>query len=314
MYHDCVEILLATYNGAKFLREQLDSLLNQTHQSIHIYIGDDDSTDATPSIIQEYLDKYPAKLTLAASSGRHGVIGNFSRLMKEAKGAYVMFCDQDDVWAKDKIEVTLKQMKAAEREHGAATPVLVHTDLQVVDTSLQVIAPSYWRYAHLWPNKASSLNRLLAQNVVTGCTVMINRALLELAYPVPNQVFMHDWWLALVAAAFGKVIAINQATILYRQHHANTLGAQKFFTVNQVLQWKNIKLKLESRKHIRARQSVQADELLSRFSLTLPSPNKEMISAFKISLEAPALKRVGIIVRYRLYKNGWIRNIVNFLT
>ncbi len=157
-----------------------------------------------------------------------GACGNFSRLLEQADAPYVMFCDQDDVWLPDKIEITLAAMRELERQHGAETPLLVHTDLMVVDERLNRLGKSLWLFQCTEPQRLTKLNRLLMQNFATGCTVMINRALRDLAVPVPAEALMYDWWLALVATAFGRVAAVEDPTVLYRQHGRNDTGATRW--------------------------------------------------------------------------------------
>ncbi len=217
-----VTILLATYNGEAFLEEQLESLFSQEGWSGKILARDDGSTDRTVEILQ----KFPDRIEILPSSGNLGVVGNFSKLMENCNSPYMMFCDQDDVWKKDKIKVTYKAMKRLEQEQGSDIPLLVHTDLEVVDEELRLIAPSYWKYVKLSSNPTFS--KLLMQNSVTGCTVLMNQKLAEIAKPIPQEAFMHDWWIALVAKAFGKVDFLQQATVRYRQHMANEIGASSF--------------------------------------------------------------------------------------
>ena len=149
----------------------------------------------------------------------------FGELLEDSDADYMALCDQDDVWLPGRIAKPLERVRAVEREQGAATPILAHTDLAVVDENLDTIAPSFWAYRHLDPYRGSELNRLLVQNVVTGCTTIINRALARLACPIPESIPMHDWWLALVASAFGRIETVPEATVLYRQHGNNSVGA-----------------------------------------------------------------------------------------
>ena len=156
---------------------------------------------------------------------RLGACGSFARLLEHSDADYVVLCDQDDVWLPGHISQPLARIAAIERELGTDTPVLAHTDLVVVDENLHTIAPSFWAYSNLDPSRGSSLNRLLVQNVVTGCATIINRALARRACPIPKTAPMHDWWLALVASAFGRIEAVAEPTVLYRQHANNRLGA-----------------------------------------------------------------------------------------
>jgi hypothetical protein len=308
-----VDILLATYNGERYLKEQLNSLLSQTHKAIHIIAADDGSSDNTVELLLQYSRQFPDKITVVDSSVKtnKGVIGNFGRLLEKSSGSYCMFCDQDDVWNHDKVEVTLKKMLEIENLRGIDTPILIHTDLMVVDRDLAQMAPSFWRYANFDPLKTSCLNRLLAQNVVTGCTVMMNASLCSLAKPFPEGAVMHDWWVALVAASFGAVVPLKAPTMKYRQHGHNTLGAVKFLTLNQIWQWKHFGKKLEQRKIQQQKQINQAFALLERYKNRLTPHQQEMIKAYCQSVTSSPLKRLYLILKYRLFKNGFLRNLLN---
>ncbi len=304
---DTVDILLATYNGAAYVTRQIESLLGQSHKTIRLLMRDDGSSDGTRKILESYVAKFPVKMVLLPAGDKLGVIGNFSALMHHATAPYVMFCDQDDVWEPEKISQTLAKMKETEDRQPADAPILIHTDLKVVDGNLNVIDPSFWQYTHLNPLKAHTLNCLLMQNVVTGCTMMINSALLKLAYPIPQQVMMHDWWLALVAAAFGRIEALPAATILYRQHGNNTLGAKKF------LSWDYLKQSLTKIRQPQPKKTAQANALLVRYPELLKAEQKELIQAFLSCEKASFFKRAFLINKYGLYKRGCLRNLANIL-
>lgn len=221
-----IDILLATYNGARFLREQLDSLFTQTCQAFRIIARDDGSTDATPEILNEYAARYPGRIALVADAQRLGAWRNFAELMNHSSAPWVMFCDQDDVWLPRKIETELNLMTSLERSHGPDTPILVCTDLRVVDESLRTTIPSMWRNRKWW-RTGFRLGPLLVMPKVTGCTVMVNRRLLDLVLPLPqSERIWHDWWLALAAASFGVLHPCFEQTVLYRQHGTNMIGGE----------------------------------------------------------------------------------------
>lgn len=221
-----IEILLATYNGEAHLEEQINSVLNQSYSNWILTIRDDGSNDRTLGIIKKYQAEYPHKIILLEDDNKNlGASQNFGQLLKFSKAEYTMFCDQDDVWLSNKIELTLNKMKQMEKDYGRDRPLLVHTDLQVVDEELNLTASSFWKYQNLYPERIH-LNRLLVKNVVTGCTMMMNRSLRELSLPIPQAAIMHDWWIGLVASAFGQIGDIDVPTILYRQHGRNSIGAK----------------------------------------------------------------------------------------
>jgi glycosyltransferase involved in cell wall biosynthesis len=301
-----VTILLATYDGAPHLPAQLDSLLAQTHADWHLLVRDDGSTDATPSILADYRARFPDRIAIVSDDGRRlGACGNFALLMAAADADYIMFCDQDDVWLPEKIERTLAAMRALERVDGAGTPLLVHTDLQVVDERVQTVADSLWRFQRSDPVKGTVLNRLLVQNAVTGCTVMINRPLRDLALPLPAAAVMHDWWLALVAAAFGAIGRVPQATILYRQHRENDTGARQWgvdYAGQQLT-------RLGEQRSIMTRLQRQGAAFLERYRDRLTPARREMLSVYARLDSCNGLLRRWYLVRYRFFYTGFVRNV-----
>ena len=166
-----IDILLPTYNGCKYLEEQLRSIIIQkTKNHWNLLIRDDNSIDLTRDIIDEYQDKYLHKIFLTSDYEKNlGITSNIACLLKNSRSNYIMFCDQDDVWLEDKIEVTFSMMLKMEHEYGKETPILIHTDLQVVDSNLNLINHSFQRHQNIDPNPKKLLPRLLVQNFVTGC-------------------------------------------------------------------------------------------------------------------------------------------------
>lgn len=231
-----VAILMATYNGETYMKEQLDSLFTQTYQDFKLYVSDDASTDATYSILQSYQKKYPEKVFLYRNNtDHHGAKHNFMGLMLRHKAQYVMLCDQDDVWKPRKIEMTMQKMYQLEEEYGESTPILVHTDLEVVDQSLQTVSTSF-KKAMGANYSRTHLRQIVIQNIVTGCTALYNYALAKLLVSDPPYMIMHDWWLVLVASAFGMIDHIDEQTILYRQHGNNVIGAKNVHTIQYIIQ------------------------------------------------------------------------------
>ena len=236
-------ILLSTYNGERFLAEQLDSLLRQSRDDFIIIARDDGSADGSRAVLERHAARHPARFELLPDiDGNLGASGSFARLLEfalerkqfttppsgagacpGAGPAYLMFCDQDDIWHDDKIERQMKLMR--ETEAGdASLPVLVHSDLEVVSSENRLIAPSFAAYQGLNIQRNGFIE-LAISNLVTGCTALINAALARRALPIPGEAIMHDWWLALVASAFGKLAYSGEPTVRYRQHGANTIGA-----------------------------------------------------------------------------------------
>lgn len=217
-----VEVLLATFNGASFLQAQINSIFSQTWPNFSVIAGDDGSTDETMTILKEW-ERETARMHVLHSQPQGGAMRNFARLIQESSASYVAFSDQDDVWDQDKLSITMGRMLEEEKRRGANTPILIYTDLRLIDSRSRLLSPSLWQKARVRPQVATFSN-MLAQNLVTGCSMLANRALLDLACPIPPQAIMHDYWLALVASAFGAAIPISQALVSYRQHATNLVG------------------------------------------------------------------------------------------
>jgi glycosyltransferase involved in cell wall biosynthesis len=300
-----VDILLATYQGASYVQEQIHSILNQTYPFIHIWIRDDGSSDQTRLIIQELASTYSQKISVISSTQNLGIKGNFSELLKQTKANYIMFSDQDDFWLPNKVELSLQLMNETEKKQRLQQPILVHTDLKVVQSNLVEISNSFWQYTGLNP-RAISLNRLLAQNIVTGCTMMMNRPLVDLAQPIPDETVMHDWWIALVAAAFGTIDHLNEPTLLYRQHGLNDIGAKK----HSLLRF------LKSGSHTRQKHQMclnqtyeQAQAFLKRYHLLLNERQKQILQAYTSLKELSYFAQKKQIIKFQFFKHGFLRNI-----
>lgn len=221
-----VDILLATFNGARFIEEQIESLFRQTYRNWRVLARDDGSVDGTIEILRRYAERHPDQFVLITDNdGNLGYIGNFARLMEQSTATHVALCDQDDVWLPHKLATTIEKMESLERAHGPRTPLLVFTDLKVVDEKLGPVCRSLWEFGDLDPAVCGHFNMMLLQNVVTGCTIVMNRPLVGLCLPIPGPALAHDWWIALVASAFGQSCYLSDQTVLYRQHGENQIGA-----------------------------------------------------------------------------------------
>lgn len=301
-----IEVLLAAYNGERYVKEQIDSILNQTCQQFHLTAADDGSQDGTADILDDYEKRYPGKVRAARfDSPSRSAQGNFFRLLGQTEEEYVMLSDQDDVWIPEKIELTLERMKEMEEHCGKDTPILVHGDLSVVDEQLRVIHPSMRHYQKLSPGH-TKLRHYLVENNITGNTVMINRALLALLKTAPRDCCMHDWWMGLVAASFGKISYIEKPLTLYRQHGNNQLGAEDSGSLEQY------KKRLTSGEAVREnyrKMFLQAECFLENFKDMLSEGQIELLEAF---LKIPEMGRFGImftVIRWGLYKSTLLRTL-----
>lgn len=258
-----IQILLASYNGASHLPELLASLEAQICTDWQLLVRDDGSSDASLAVLRDFQARQGDKVQILTSGGAPlGAKGNFHALLAAASGDYLLFADQDDVWLPGKIA----QMIEAAAAIPATRPLLVHSDLQVVDAQLHCIAPSFWAYQGLTPPGKEAFPRLLTENFVTGCAMLINRALCDLALPIPEQAIMHDWWLALVASAFGSIVTLNTPTVLYRQHAQNVIGAKQGRTGQLLRQFRQ--QGLASARRSLARKRAQASSFAQRFAVS----------------------------------------------
>ncbi len=221
-----IAILMATYNGEKYLREQIDSLFAQTYQDWHLYVHDDGSKDDTVSIVREYIVKNPKKVTLVDYPSQGGACKNFLSMLERIEAPYYMFCDQDDVWMPEKITKAYESMKKLELQNPAI-PITINTDLIVVNKDKEIIAKSFWRYQNIDTNWIKKYSDHAALQYVTGCTMLFNKKAKEIVKFHHDEATMHDSWIALsVAANNGIIMNMHESQILYRQHGNNTLGAQ----------------------------------------------------------------------------------------
>lgn len=237
-----IDILLATYNGEKFISEQIQSIINQTYLDWKLIIHDDGSTDETVKIIKRIQAEYPNKIKLINDQLCFGEAkSNFEHLLKLSLSKYIMFCDQDDVWDKNKIQLSLNKLLHLEKLNKNQ-PILVHTDLSVVDSKLNLINKSMWSLQKTNPEWSKKLNISLIQNSVTGCTIIMNQHAKEISLPIPQNAIMHDWWILLsVLKHNGTVDFLNISTIKYRQHNFNEVGAESFSLLKTIMKLSSIK-------------------------------------------------------------------------
>lgn len=305
-----ITILMATYNGEKYLAEQIESILQQTYCGWKLIIQDDCSTDHTPDIAEAYQRQYPEKIKLIRRETPSGSAkNNFFSMLSLVEDDYVMFCDQDDVWLPDKIEKTLTAMKRMESQYGEDMPILLHTDLYVVDQDLKILSDSFFGFQNILPER-TGLHQIIVQNVVTGCTVLLNKALLSYAGSVPQYALMHDWWLAVIAAAFGKIGFLKNATVYYRQHGENQVGAKN---TNSLIY--NISRFYEQLNggDVLKMHYLQAREFLELFYDKLSDQQKDCLMKYSKLSEYRKLTRVFILIKYRFLKYGLLRKIGQLL-
>lgn len=256
-------ILLSTFNGEKYLAEQLDSLLGQTCQEWMLLVRDDGSTDGTRKILAEYACR-DSRIELLPHNQRLGAADSYLELLSLAPEAdYYAFCDQDDVWLPGKLSRSVQRLVGHE-----AMPALYCSGLQLVDDELRPLGWS--RALRLEPCFLNSL----VENIAIGCTLVLNRQacqLLRLRIPPRRQIYMHDWWCYQVISAFGLVIYDPESFILYRQHAANTLGGLQGFALwrRRLLQFKKRRKSSQRFLQLNALHHCWSQELAPYFLINL---------------------------------------------
>lgn len=296
---DTVLILLAAYKGNRFVREQIDSILSQDYENWKLVLSDDG--DDTASILDEYAKRFPSKIVRYKAGRRFGSAkAHFMHLIETFKNAapYIMLSDQDDVWNPDKVSKTLALMKRTEKTYDG--PVLVHTDLGVVDASLHEISPSFFAYSHL-EKRHYKLNEILIQNLVSGCTLMMNGKLAHLAAcgVNPDKLVMHDHWIALVAAFFGKIVFLDEPTLRYRQHGDNSCGVKPLLSLPAVLA-------AARRSNFRS-LSIQAETFEDIFAMRIRPEDVRVLEAVASLHKLGKIARLLTYYRFSLWKAPLLR-------
>ncbi len=302
-----IDIVMATYNGVAYVKEQLESILAQTNHDWRLIVCDDGSTDGTTDVLALYADRYPERIVFYENAVNSGGAGaNFMNSLRHVTSEYVMFCDQDDVWLPNKIELTYRAMCNMERRYGRQTPICVHTDLLVVDEQLQTIAPSLMCMQKL-EGAGRTFTKQLSQNCVTGCTMMMNRALVALAeHKHPAFFVMHDWWMSLLAAGFGVIGFVNIPLIRYRQHGKNAEGAKDFTGAQRAISMAGKGSEIRASLN---RTYEQAKEFMRLYAEELTEEKRSVLQAYCSLPLKGKVHRVITALRYGFGKTGLVRKL-----
>lgn len=222
-----VAILMATYNSEVYLKAQIDSILEQTYTDWALYIRDDGSQDNTITIIKSYQNECDKIYLLENNSKQLGPRDSFLELLNLVESEYYMFSDHDDVWLNNKIERFVREIDEY-ISSDALKPVIVCSDLKVVDSNLNELNHSFWDFSNFRLNEFNDIEYHWFNNNINGCSMLLNNAVKRLVFPYPMSAYMHDSWIALVTLYNdGVVLPIQESLMLYRQHDKNTLGAKE---------------------------------------------------------------------------------------
>lgn len=296
-----VDILLGTFvsDGKDeiigYLRQQLDSLVAQDYPNYRILIRDDGSTHpGVLKVLEEYKQAHPGLIKIIKDNdGNLSYGGNFERLMEHSDAPYAMFCDQDDIWHSNKLSHSVKQLQAQEAEHGADTPILVHHNARIIDQEGHV---HFQRMEDNWGEdfNVSSSKRAITANPVLGCTMVINRALIEKSLPFPDaakgaprKTVGHDGHIYAVAQLLGKIFYNDEPLFDYRIHTDNTSQAvlKESGQKPKKMSWWNLADKfnrLSEFTFIHRMRTQRAKDFLSQYGddPAFKPEDKKMVEAF----------------------------------
>ncbi|CBK75163.1 Glycosyltransferases involved in cell wall biogenesis [Butyrivibrio fibrisolvens 16/4] len=314
-----IVILLATYNGEKYIRQQLKSLFEQTNQNFRLVVHDDGSSDATAEIINEYRDKYPERIEIFYGNSCGGPKENFLWMLGRVEADYYLFCDQDDVWLPEKLQRSMDALASEEDNYRSSKeeipPVCVFTDMRVVDEELNTLSDSFIRYIGRVPEN-TAYTQILIDNPAAGCTMCFNRALRDLVVDLApsvdlNNIPMHDAFVLEIAAIMGKVVAIDEPLAYYRQTGHNAMGAVTESESDKAS--RNIEDLKQGNIFQKKKAFVEESRLFAAEMLKadwLPKDKKNVLLRFSTIGEKGKLKRMSFYSKNnftRAHHNLWFR-------
>ena len=285
-----IDILLATYNGSKYLHEQLDSILNQSYGNINVIIRDDGSSDNTVMIIKEYEQKDSRVRLLNDNLGNLGFVRNFEELMKNSTSEYLMFSDQDDIWYNNKVETSYKRIKAIEEINGKSCPILVHTNSKIMNYETRTKSLFISDYA-----KNSSFENSFFNFFVQGSTMLINASLKREALPFSKEVYLHDRYLHLIAEFIGIRSYVDAPTMDYRQHSNNEIGSRV-----------NVIDKIKNKRYFNLKDRELLIFLDNTYSTNLDEIKKEKMDTYKLIVNnnISRFKRLKLCIKKKIPMNN----------
>jgi glycosyltransferase involved in cell wall biosynthesis len=302
-----VDVAMPTYNAASWLDACLNSILGQAVPGMRIVARDDLSEDGTVNSLRAWQARWPRQLKVVEDGrGNLGMNGNYSAVLSETSAPLVMLTDPDDVWLPDKVRISIDAMRKAQEQFGEGTPMLVCTDAKVVDNDLQIISESYRRWVRNEPGDLNTFKKIITECAALTSTILVNRALLERALPIPKKA-CPDWWLALVACAFGSVVYLPDPTVLYRRHPGNDslapIGGNGFRTMRFAREAK------ATVEFLIRQSSGQARAFHDRYGKEMPEPEAEALRAAATLEFNGWLTRRRKILQHRLWFASPLKNI-----
>ena len=301
-----VSVVMATYNGEAFIAEQIDSLLAQSYAPIELIICDDGSSDNTVEIIESYMKEHPA-ITLYQNSKNLGFVKNFEKGIGLSSAKYIALCDQDDVWESNKLEI---QMEALVKQElvSSIIPVMVHSDLCVVDVENRVQHDSYFKFKKYTLKETKDLGHIAGPSGVMGNTILFNAALKEKILPFPNCIAFHDQWIALVNEVCGKRVTVRRPLVRYRIHSENNSNTQKSISSDLLSVFSSFLKRKIRPPYLGSARSCMIEHLLQR--CTLSNSDRLLLEAFQeyLTQDKTSWSTLRALWQYDLIKRDlWYR-------
>jgi glycosyltransferase involved in cell wall biosynthesis len=302
-----VIILMATYNGSAFLSEQLESIISQTHNNWELYIRDDQSTDQTRNLLEKYVAKDP-RIKVLELAGEHGSpVLNFGTLFNYigARGTdYMMFADQDDIWYSNKVEASLAYMQTLEKAELKGFPILVYTGFQFIDDKGIGINQELNMPATL------TLPVLLLGNYAYGCTMMLNKALINQIHIIPGNAAYHDYWIALVACSFGKAILLPRKLLAYRQHGQNS--STNIYSRSMAARFKRYCYTSTSQLPALTRQYQMINVFFETYKPHFNKTSLSIIAGFLMAMKQSNRTLINFMLRNHFKKVGLLSTVAQY--
>ncbi|MCO5230767.1 MAG: glycosyltransferase family 2 protein [Chitinophagales bacterium] len=296
-----VDILLATYNGEKYLDEQLESIFNQDYHHFRVLVRDDGSSDGTLNILAKWKGLYPQKIEIIEDEDKNlGASQNFNRLMQLSSAPYICFSDQDDKWLPEKLSKQIAFIQKIENNHSNKG-VMVFSDLIICDQAMNVVSPSLIEKDRL-DTRAIKTHRLLMQNVPYGCASIINRKLLETAVPIDDRALLHDHWLALVASLSGCLCYLDDVLVYHRIHDNNASRAGSAHQKEISNDFAN-KINNQNFQKYLDKQVLQAQAIHEIYGAQLTQEQNKMLEDFIRLKFTKGVKRKWLIIKNKFFKN-----------
>jgi glycosyltransferase involved in cell wall biosynthesis len=292
-----IDIVLSYYKGSKYIQAQVESIKkNNLPKEItyRIILINDSANPKDQLFLQESFGSM-ANIEIHNNEVNLGVIKSFEKGLRLTTAPYVMLCDQDDYWLPHKISASLERLE----ELGKNAPSLVFTDLVIVNEQLREVHPSAALYSKFKPFEIN--DSLVYTNIVNGCTIICNQALIQNALPFPDTVTMHDHWLAVCALYLGKLAFLNNATILYRQHSENQVGTKK---KNSILFFKFFSLVTRYKKNLNLK-ALQLQTLSEKIRETAPEKSF-LLQEVSARLQNPTLLNTAFLLKKKIIYKSWL--------